>query len=697
MYESLIPFFKPLGVAVIGASSSPQKLSYGIMKNLTSQGFTGQIAPVNPNETEVLGKKAYASILDVPDPVDLGVIVLPAKLVTQTLEDCGKRGLKAVVIITGGFKEIGADGANAEANLVEIARRYNMRLIGPNCVGTLDMYTGANTTFINGLPAKGSIGFISQSGAVAGGVVDLIREKGIGFSNFSSLGNEADVTETDVIDYLAHDPDTKVIAAYVEQIKDGRRFIEVSKAVTPFKPIVMLKVGQSSAGARAVSSHTGSLAGSHAAYQAAFKQGGVLEARTVSELFDFSMAFAHQPLPKGPRAVILTNAGGPAALLSDSLSANGLQMADLTEETKSKLRACLLPAAQVANPVDMLGAASPEEYEQASRIILADPGVDILLPVLVPQVLVSTVGVAQGIINASKDHDKTVLMCMMGDYSIDAARLLMHENHIPLYTHPETPGNVLGAMLRYREILDRKPAAPEKIAHINSAAATDVLAHNLLTESMGERWTRPLLAAYGIPIVPGDFAASADEAAAIADRVGYPVVLKIVSPQLLHKSEIGGIVLNLKDAAAVRDAYKNMMDQIAAKMPDAFLEGALVEAMAPKGHEVIIGMRREPGFGPLMMFGFGGIFVELFGDVAFRVAPLTRQDAYDMIAETKAGRVLKGLRGGAPADIDAVADTILRLSQICLDYPRISEIEINPLLVFEKGKGVLALDGRAIL
>lgn len=697
MYESLIPFFKPRGVAVIGASSAPQKLSYGILKNLANQGYEGQIAPVNPNEDEILGFKAYASILDVPDPVDLAVIVLPAKLTAQTLEDCGKRGVKAVTIITGGFKEVGADGASAEQRLIEITKAYGMRIVGPNCVGTLDMYSGSNTTFINGLPAKGGIGFISQSGAVAGGVVDLIRGKEIGFANFASLGNEADVTETDIIEYLAHDTDTKVIAAYVEQIKDGERFIRVAKKVTPIKPIVMLRAGKSSAGARAISSHTGSLAGSNAAYQAAYKQSGVIEATTVSELFDFAMAFSHQPLPAGNRAVIFTNAGGPAALTSDSLAANGIQLADLSDVSKEKLRAALVPAAQVSNPVDMLGAGSPAEYEQVCKILFEDPNVDILLPILVPQALISPVEVAQAIINAAESKSKPVLACFMGDHSVGEARILLHKHGIPMYAYPEVTGEVLGAMLSYKAQQTSSRGEIVKFAGIDSSTASYVIHKNLLEPSLGERWTRPLFKAYGIPIVPGDFAASADEAVKIAESVGYPVVLKIVSPQLLHKSDIGGIKLNLKDASSVRIAYETMMHDIAALDPSARLEGTMVEAMAPRGHEVIIGMRREPGFGPLMMFGFGGIFVELFGDVAFRVAPFTREDALEMIRETKAGRVLAGIRGGAPADFDAVVEAILRLSQLCLDYPNIAEMEINPLLVFDKGKGVLALDGRAIL
>lgn len=695
MQHGLTPFFAPRGVAIIGASATPNKLSYGILRNMTLYGFQGQIAPVNPKADQILGLTCYPDITSVPDPLDLAVIVLPAPAIPATLEACGQRGIRAVIIISGGFKEVGEEGAALEKQILEIAARYQMRLIGPNCVGTLDLYSGLNTTFIQGVPEKGGIGFISQSGAVGGGVVDYIRNKYIGFANFASLGNEADITETDVIEYLRQDEHTRVIAVYVEMIRDGQRFIQVARQTTPHKPIVLLKAGRTSAGARAVSSHTGSLAGSHAAYRAAFLQAGVIEAETVTDLFDISMALAHQPLPQGNRVAIITNAGGPAALLSDSLAEHGLQIADLEEQTRSALRGRLNPAAQVSNPIDMLGGAEPPEYEFALQQALADPNVDAAVVILVPQALVNPLEVAEKIVQVAAAHTKPVLTCFMGEWSVEKARQHLHSHGIPMYVFPEIPGRVLGAMLQYARWLNQPPYETVPLHGIDRNAAAQILAQAADQTALGEAQTRPLFEAYGIPLVAGEAAHSPQQAAEAARRLGFPVALKIISADILHKSDVGGIRLNLNDPQSVETAYQDMFSSIAARLPQARLEGVLVERMAEKGQEVIIGMRRDPNFGPLMMFGLGGIYVELFGDVSFRVAPLSRRDALEMIQQTHAGKLLSGFRGAEPGDLQAVVDVILRLSQLALDFPQIAEMEINPLRVFPHG--VLALDGRIIL
>ncbi|HAD06001.1 MAG TPA: acyl-CoA synthetase [Anaerolineaceae bacterium] len=695
MQHGLTPFFAPRGVAIIGASATPNKLSYGILRNMTLYGFQGQIAPVNPKADQILGLTCYPDITSVPDPLDLAVIVLPAPAIPATLEACGQRGIRAVIIISGGFKEVGEEGAALEKQILEIAARYQMRLIGPNCVGTLDLYSGLNTTFIQGVPEKGGIGFISQSGAVGGGVVDYIRNKYIGFANFASLGNEADITETDVIEYLRQDEHTRVIAVYVEMIRDGQRFIQVARQTTPHKPIVLLKAGRTSAGARAVSSHTGSLAGSHAAYRAAFLQAGVIEAETVTDLFDISMALAHQPLPQGNRVAIITNAGGPAALLSDSLAEHGLQIADLEEQTRSALRGRLNPAAQVSNPIDMLGGAEPPEYEFALQQALADPNVDVAVVILVPQALVNPLEVAEKIVQVAAAHTKPVLTCFMGEWSVEKARQHLHSHGIPMYVFPEIPGRVLGAMLQYARWLNQPPYETVPLHGIDRNAAAQILAQAADQTALGEAQTRPLFEAYGIPLVAGEAAHSPQQAAEAARRLGFPVALKIISADILHKSDVGGIRLNLNDPQSVETAYQDMFSSIAARLPQARLEGVLVERMAEKGQEVIIGMRRDPNFGPLMMFGLGGIYVELFGDVSFRVAPLSRRDALEMIQQTHAGKLLSGFRGAEPGDLQAVVDVILRLSQLALDFPQIAEMEINPLRVFPHG--VLALDGRIIL
>lgn len=695
MQNGLKPFFESKGVAIIGASNKPNKLSYGIVKNLTLYGYKGKIYPVNPKEDEILGLRCYPDILSVPDPVDLAVLILPASTILPIVEDCNKRGIKAVTVISGGFKELGTQGEELEKQLLAFVKDNNIRMVGPNCVGTMSLHTGLNTTFISGVPDTGGIGFLSQSGAVLGGVVDYVKGKGIGFSHFLSLGNEADVTETDMIEYLGNDPYTKVITAYVEQIQDGQKFISVAKQVTRKKPIVLLKAGRTSAGARAVSSHTGSLAGSHAAYQAAFQQSGVVEVQAVNDLFDVSQALALQNLPKGDRVAILTNSGGPAALLSDSLANNGFTIADLSQKTMDELRKVLNPSAQVANPVDMLGGAEPHEYDIAMKLLIEDPQVDVVIPILVPQALVNPVEVAEMIAKNSENTSKTVIACFMGDSLVLEPRKLLHNRKVPMVVFPESAGIILGAMKGYATWLNNEVEDVVMFGNPDTDLAQSALSKVNKNRTMGEDLTRMLLQAYQIPVVPGNVANDPVAAGEVAREIGFPVVMKINSPDILHKSDVGGIRLGLSNKPEVMKSYEEMFDSIQQKLPEARLEGVLIEAMAPKGNEVIIGMKRDPGFGPIMMFGFGGIFVELFKDVSFRVAPLTRRDAEEMVLSTKAGKLLQGYRGDKEKDIAAIVDVILKLSQIAIDYEEIEEIEINPLLVLEKG--VLALDGRAIL
>jgi len=696
MREDLRPFFNPSGVALLGASSHPGKLSYGILRNMLSYGYRGHVYPVNPKAESILGLRCYADIRQVPDPVDLAVIIVPAPAVPDVLEASGERGIRAAIIISGGFKEVGAEGAALERRCLEIARRYQMRLIGPNCVGTLDLYSGLNTTFIQGVPAKGGIGFISQSGAVGGGVIDFWREKGIGFANFTSLGNEADLTETDLIEYLADEPNTRVIVAYVESIRDGQRFMQVAREVTRHKPIVMLKAGRTEAGARAVSSHTGSLAGANEAYHAAFLQSGVIEVDSVSQLFEVAMALDTQPLPAGRRVAIITNAGGPAALASDSLANHGLQLAALSPETRQALRQALNPAAQVDNPVDMLGGAEPPDYAFALSQTLSDPEVDAAITILVPQALVNPADVAQSIIASAAGKKKPLLTCFMGDYSIVQARQILHEAGIPMYQFPEGIGPVLGALWRYAQWRAQPQAEFQPPSGCNTTLAETWL-KRAPHVALGEAESRPVLAAYGLPLIPGAVAHTPEEAVSIANEIGYPVVMKVVSPDILHKSDVGGVRLNVRNAEEVRTAFDDLEKSIRSRLPQAALEGMLVEAMARPGQEVIVGMRRDANFGPLMMFGMGGIYVELFRDVAFRIAPLSRQEALAMIDETRAGKLLRGYRGQTEADVEALVEVILRLGQLALDFRTIQEMEINPLRVLPKGQGALALDCRILL
>ncbi|MCE1254149.1 MAG: acetate--CoA ligase family protein [Anaerolineae bacterium] len=695
MSNQLEYFFKPASVALIGASSNPSKLSHGILINMLQSGYQGKVYPVNPGSKEIAGLTCYPDIESLPGPVDLGVVVLPAPRVLESLKACGQKGFKNIIIISGGFKEVGPEGAELERLCLEVAKQFKMRLIGPNCVGAMDLYSGLNTTFIKGLPDKGGISLVSQSGAVSGAIVDLICGKGIGISHLVSLGNEADVTETDVIEYLSEVPESSVIACYVEAIREGQRFIDVCRQVSRNKPIVLLKAGQTNAGARAVSSHTGSLAGSLAAYQAAIKQSGVIMVQTASELINVAQAFASQPLLKGNRVVVITNAGGPAALASDSLAQHAIQLADLSDSTRQNLRSRLTPAAQIANPVDMLGGAEPAEYGFAVEQCLLDDQVDAVLAIHVPTSVVNPDEIARAIGEAAIKYQKPVLACIMGEYSVGNSRSVLQGFNVPCFQYPDQMGVILGAMYNYTQIKN-KTAQPPLVNPAQTARPLSEIGIGDHKKELGEAHIRPLLAAYDFPLIRAEIAHDESEVSSIAAGFASPIVMKIVSPDVLHKSDAGGIRLNIQSPTAAIQAYHEIINNIKNNLPSARIEGVIMEPMAPRGQEVIIGMKRDPQFGPLIMFGLGGIYVELFGDVAFRVAPITREDAFEMVRETKAGKLLAGMRGHKPADIEAVVDCLLKLARISLDYPEIEEIEINPLLVLDAGQGVLALDARAI-
>jgi len=697
MPNSLTPFFEPQGVAIIGASQNPEKLSNGIVQNMLAYGYQGNIYPVNPKADQINGLVCYPAIKDVPGPVDLAVVILPAPFIPAVLRDCGEKGVRAVTVISGGFKEVGVEGKALEKELLEILAHYQMRMIGPNCVGTMNLISGMNTTFIRGMPARGGIGFISQSGAVCGGVVDHIANKGIGFSHFLSLGNMADVSETDMIEYLAQDPDTNVIAVYMEGVQDGARFIDVCRRITPQKPVVVLKAGRSDEGAKAVSSHTGSLAGSHAAYQAAFTQSGVIEVFSVTDLLNVSMALDWLTSPRGNRAVIVTNSGGPAALASDSFAQYGITLAGLSQPTQEKLAEKLNPAAQVANPVDMLGGASEGEYLHALCAALQDDNVDLALAVLVPTSLVDPVSIAQAVIDAAVTTDKPVVACLMGFEGVQEAVRLLHAHRIPCVDFPAKTGAMLHALLQNKEVESKSINTNISLRFKRNDAARKMFDASPGLKMWGEHVTRPLLAAYEIPLVPGALASNPQQAKQIAGDLGYPVVLKGASAQVLHKSDASAVVVNIPDAQALEQAYETILQNMLKANASAVIDGMLVEKMAQPGKEVIIGMKRDPSFGPLIMFGMGGIFVELFKDVAFRVAPLTAEDIHSMITDTRAFQLLNGWRGEPVYDIAAIEDVIAKLSQLAVDFPDISEVEINPLRVFPADSGALALDCRMIV
>jgi acetyltransferase len=690
MASQLDTFFDPHGVAVIGASANPAKLSYGVVRNLKTHGYAGPIYPINPKGGEILELPVYPSILDVPDPIELAVIMVAAPLVPTALEDCGRRGLKTVIVITGGFKEAGPEGADLERSLKGIVEKYGMRMIGPNCVGVMDAHLPLDTTFITDMPDPGHIAFVSHSGAICGGTTDWARSVGVGYSRIASLGNQVDVDIADGIRMMEYDPNTRVISVYAEGLPDGRRFVEAAADVYRRKPIVVLKAGLTSAGTRAVVSHTGALAGSGRAYRAACHRAGVVVVNSLQEQNDVAMALATQPLPRGKRVVLLTNAGGPAALAADELDDQGLALANLTEETQARVKEVTPQGTQLSNPVDMLGGPRAEMYSIAGKILLEDPGVDMLMAIFVPQAVTPVDDVARNIVEAARGADKPVVACLVGGKSIPNAIHILNRGGVPFYQDPNRAGRALGGLWEYRQLRERPDFTPTPVDGVDRDTAQAVLLS--AWEQKGAGFLDPetaaqVAAAYGIHIPFSGIAGTADEAVALAEKGGSPVVMKLIAPGVIHKADVGGIALNLTDAEAVRATFARMVGD----HPD---RRTMVQQMAPKGQEVILGARRDAQFGPLLMFGMGGIYVEVLKDVAFRLAPLCELDAREMVAATAAGKIMQGVRGEAPGDVPAVVDTLRRVGQLVHDFPCISEMDINPLIVGEAGKGAWAVDVR---
>lgn len=679
------PFFNPRGVAVIGASSDPHKLGYGVVRNLVEYRYRGAIYPVNPTANEILGHPCYATIAQVPDPVDLAVVVVPAPIVVDVVDQCGRRGVRHVIVVSGGFRESGPEGQAREQALARVAGRHGIRLIGPNCIGTIDTHTPVNTTFVVGMPRVGDIGFLSQSGALCAAVIDWARGAGVGFSRIVSLGNQVDVNETEMLAALAADPETRVITAYIEGVADGRAFMQAAEAAAHHKPVVVLKGGHGESGARAVASHTGALAGSAEAYEAAFQHSGVLRAETTEELFDWARALAWQPLPRGNRVAVLTNAGGPAILAVDALESAGLRLAPLTDETRAYLRPRLPAAASVENPVDVLAGSGPAIYAVALDALLSDPTVDAALVIQAPQDWFLPASLAEVIGEVAVVHHKPVLVSIMGLASVDQAAALLHQRRVPNFAFPERAASALAAMLARQAWLETPTEPPLTLTDIQPDAARRALERADFAA---------MLAAYGVALPPTRLATSPDEAVRLAEEIGYPVVLKLISPDVTHKSDLGGVVLNLGDGEAVRAACERLFAAAGAHDPPVRVEGVVVQQMLAGGQEVIVGVRRDPQFGPLVVVGSGGVEVELLRDVAMGLAPLTPSQAERMLERTRAGVRLKGWRGRPPADRRAVVEVMLRLSQAASDFPSISELEINPLYVLPEGQGALAVDVR---
>ncbi len=688
MSEQLERFFQPNGVAVIGASADPGKLSHGVVRNLKEHGYPGPIYPVNPKGGEILGLRVYPTVLAVPDPLELAVIMIPAPFVPDVLSECGQRGLQAIIVITGGFREVGPEGVALEQQLEEIAQEYEMRLIGPNCVGVMDAHYPLDTTFIAAMPRPGHIGFVSHSGAICGGTVDWAREVGVGYSRIASLGNQLDVDIADGIRMMHNDPNTRVISIYAEGLPNGRRFVEAAAKVYRQKPIVMLKAGLTSAGTRAVASHTGALAGDEQAYRAACQRAGALVVDSLQEQNDLAVALATQPLPAGNRVAILTNAGGPAALAADELDRHELVLANLSRATEEKLASATPRGAQLGNPVDMLGGPEASMYRTAGQIILADPNVDILMAIFVPQAITPVEDVARNVIAAAASATKPVVCCLVGGESITSAARALNEHGVPFYQDPNRASRALGGMLAYRKLRARPELVPESIEDVDRDAASRILQDAVQTagtDFVDAQTAAEIVRTYGIRVPASGLARTQPEAVALARSLGYPLAMKVIAPGLIHKADVGGIALDLADDDDVRAAFD-------AVIGDHGDRQVMLQQMAPDGQEVILGAQRDAQFGPVLMFGMGGIFVEVLRDVAFRLAPLSHRDAREMVLETAAGQILKGVRGQNAKDLDGVVDTLCRIGQLVSDFPTIRELDINPLIVGEAG--VWAVDVR---
>ncbi len=693
-------FFKPKAVAIIGASTEPAKLGYTVLANVIESGYKGNIYPINPKASEIYGHKAYPSVLDLPEVPDLAVIVIPYPFVPGALRECGEKGIRAVVIITAGFRESGTEGIEREREVIQIAHEYGIRIIGPNVLGIMDMFTPINATFAAGTPPRGNIAFMSQSGALQTAIVDwALGAQDLGFSKFVSLGNKADVSEIDLMQAWADDPESKVILSYVEGVSNGAEFIRVARQVSRKKPILVLKSGVTEAGSRAVSSHTGSLAGSEQAYDAAFYQAGVLRVNSLQELFDSARAFASQPLLEGDRIAIITNAGGPGILATDTLERNGLQLARLELETVHKLKAFLPEAAATGNPVDVLGDARSDRYAQAIEVVAQDPNVDGMICIVTPQAMTEIAETANAIGKLSQQLTKPLLGVFMGEARIKPGVDVLNSYNVPNYKFPEQAGAALAAMRDYRRLRDRPD--PEYVSfEVDNATVKEVFEQVRAEDrvSVGEAEARRVAEAYGLRLPANELAATADEAVEAANRIGYPVVLKIASPDILHKTDVGGVKVGLRSAQDVRDAFDLIVYRAQRYVPEARIWGCLVQEMVSMdGIEVLVGMSRDPQFGPLVTFGLGGVLVEVLKDVTFRVAPFGKQDAYEMLEEIRAASLLRGVRGRPPADTDALAETLLRINQLVTDFPEVVEMDINPLMVYEKGRGVIVLDMRLVL
>ena len=696
MTKQLDAVFRPRSIAVIGASRTPGTVGHEIVHNLLESGFTGAVYPVNPAATAVHSIPACHTLDDIPGDIDLAIIAVPKEHAIAVADACGRRGVRALIVITAGFREIGAAGLARERELLAIVHRYGMRMVGPNCLGVVSTAEDVrmNATFAPIMPPAGPVSFMSQSGAMGVTILDYAAEYGIGIHHFVSVGNKPDVSGNDLIEYWADDPATRVILMYLENFGNPRKFTRIARQVTRSKPIIAVKAGRTAAGARAASSHTGALAGVDSATDALLAQCGVIRVDTVEELFDLAMAFGHLPVPRGNRVAVVTNAGGPGIIITDACEALGLSVAELSSDTQTRLRKHLPEEASVRNPVDMIATATPESYRLALEAVLADPNVDAAIAAFVPPLRVRQEDVARSIVAARlANPGKPMLAVLMGRQGLPEGRAGLTEHGVPAYIFPESAARSLAAMYRYRQWLER-PVGVEREFNVDAARVERILA--AARQNGADYLTRAdvvaVLEAYGIPTTKSVCAPSAEEAVTAARQLGLPVVLKIDSPDVVHKTDVGGVALDIRSEDEVRSAFEQMIARVRERVPGARIDGVVIEQFVKGGRETIIGMSHDPSFGAVIMFGLGGIYVEAVQDVTFRVQPVSDIDAREMVRAIRGVKLLEGVRGELPADMAALEEAIQRVSQLVGDHPDITEMDINPFVVFERG--AIAVDAR---
>ena len=704
MLENLDKVFYPKSIALVGASTKENSLSRTIFTNLIDGGYKGVLYPVNPKSESILGVKCYPSVTAIPETVDLAVIVIPSNYIPASLEECGKKGIKGIIIISAGFKEVGGEGVALEKQVIEIIKKYNMALIGPNCLGVInpDAKSSMNAAFGKFMPKAGNIAFITQSGALGTAILDYAKGLNIGFSKFVSMGNKAGLKEMDLLKYLKDDAATKVIILYVEDMSDPREFLkiasEINDDVNNMKPIVAMKSGRTAEGAKAASSHTGALAGSDEMYEALFNQCGVIRANTVEELLDAATAFAHMPIPKGNRVCILTNAGGPGIMTTDAAIKFGLQLAKLDPATVTELRKKLPVTSNFNNPIDVIGDAQHDRYEWALEHIMKDRNVDSVIVLLTPQSVTDVEEIAASVVKCTKGTTIPVLACFMGIVDVAKGIDILKDNNIPVYRFPEEAAMTMSVMYKYGQNVFAPKTEVIKF-QADKAAALKVIekAKKDGRKYLPELESLEVFNAYGFPTLKSFLCTTPEEAAKRANEMGYPVVMKIVSPDIIHKIDVKGVKTGLDSELEVKGAYAEMMENVKNLKPEAKIWGVNIQQMAKKGEEVIVGAKRDDSFGPLIMFGLGGSFVEVMKDVSFSIAPVRLSMAQKMIRSVKTYKILEGVRGKPACDTDAIADCICRLSQLMMECEDIAEVDMNPVIVHAKGLGCKLADARIIL